>query len=107
MIYKSLPIFETMSYISIISFTVNLICVFLLFPYKSKDINMQSVWLCSRNDAVANIAILITALLTWHFKSYIPDVITAIILFILFFHSSLHIFKISYVGLKNLYSQQN
>ena len=101
LLYPSLPQFEIMTYIGIISFAINSICVFLLLPYKSKDINMYSVWLCSRNDAIANIFIIFTAILTWYFNSYIPDIAVAAILFILFFQSSISIFKLSYYSLKN------
>jgi len=35
-------------------------CLLLLSPFRSHDLNMRSVWLCSRNDVVGNAAVLLT-----------------------------------------------
>ncbi|MFM2343715.1 MAG: hypothetical protein RLZZ210_323 [Pseudomonadota bacterium] len=104
--YQSIPEFETMTYVSAISFSANLISVVLLFPYSKKDINMQSVWLCSRNDALANVFIFIAAILTWKLNSYIPDIVLAIILFTLFIQSSVQIFRLSFSNLKSIHNHE-
>ena len=43
----------------------NLASVFLLVRYKDGDANVRSVWLCSRNDAIGNVAVMFAALGVW------------------------------------------
>ena len=43
----------------------NLACLVLLTSQRNHDINMKSVWLCSRNDVIGNLAVIASALLVW------------------------------------------
>jgi len=52
----------------------------LLYRYRSGDSNMRSIWLCSRNDAIGNIAVMVAAAGVFVSTSRWPDLITAIII---------------------------
>ena len=68
--------------------TVNLISVVLLLNYREGDANIRSVWLCSRNDAIGNIAVVIASGAVWVWASAWPDLIVAMVMAALFLRSS-------------------
>ncbi|MDB5792916.1 MAG: cation transporter [Massilia sp.] len=49
----------------------------LLFAYRNGDSNMRSVWLCTRNDAIGNVAVMLAALGVFHTGSGLPDLFVA------------------------------
>ena len=51
----------TMGIISLVALAGNLLCFWLLYRHRGADINMRSAWLCSRNDLVANVSVMVTA----------------------------------------------
>ena len=53
--FPQVPVFETIGAIGLLALAANSLCLLLLWRHRSDDINMQSVWLCSRNDIVANV----------------------------------------------------
>jgi Co/Zn/Cd efflux system component len=55
------PAAEVMGPVAILALAANMTVALLLFRYRSGDANIRSVWLCSRNDALANIAVLAAA----------------------------------------------
>ena len=57
-----LPRAEIMGGIGLLALSANLASVLLLLRYKDGDANVRSVWLCSRNDAIGNVAVMIAAL---------------------------------------------
>jgi Co/Zn/Cd efflux system component len=65
--------------------------VLLLLPYKDGDANVRSVWLCSRNDAIGNVAVLVAALGVWQTTTAWPDLSVAAIMAGLFLWSSAQI----------------
>lgn len=69
-----------MTVVSLVALAVNVGCAFLLYRYRGGDSNAKSVWLCSRNDAVGNIAVLFAAGGVFAFATVWPDVIVATIL---------------------------
>ena len=69
-----------MTVISLIALAVNVGCAVLLYRYRAGDSNAKSVWLCSRNDALGNIAVLFAAGGVFAFASVWPDVIIAAVL---------------------------
>lgn len=81
----------TMGGIALLAFTANIISVLLLMRYKDGDANVRSVWLCSRNDAIGNLVVLIAASGVWYSQSAIPDLIVAFILASLFLSSACQI----------------
>lgn len=55
------PHAEGMGVIGIMALAANLACLFMLTRHREDDINMRSVWLCSRNDIIANVGVLLAA----------------------------------------------
>lgn len=91
-IYKfyvpSVPIFELMGLFSLIGLTANSICLFLLWRHRHEDVNMSSVWECSRNDIAANISVFLSAVGVWLTGSGWPDIAVAIALVALLLRSA-------------------
>ncbi|MCO4757312.1 MAG: cation transporter [Oceanospirillaceae bacterium] len=78
----------TMGAIAIAAFAANLISVLLLMRYKDGDANVRSVWLCSRNDAIGNLIVLVAASGVWYSNSAWPDLVVAGIMAGLFLSSA-------------------
>jgi cation diffusion facilitator family transporter len=55
------PTAETMGIIGLLVLVGNAVCFFLLYRHRSDDLNMRSTWLCSRNDIIANLSVLVAA----------------------------------------------
>jgi cation diffusion facilitator family transporter len=72
-----LPDAHTMTVIGLLAFAVNLLVAYLLYAFRNGDSNMRSVWLCSRNDALGNIAVVIAALGVFGTGTAWPDLIVA------------------------------
>ncbi|TEW51765.1 cation transporter [Psychromonas algicola] len=82
-----------MGSIAILAFIANVISVLLLVKYKDGDANIRSVWLCSRNDAIGNLVVLIAASGVWVTDSGLPDLIVAAFLASLFLSSAKQIIQ--------------
>lgn len=88
-----LPSAEIMGVIGVLALAANLASVFLLAPYKDGDANVRSVWLCSRNDAIGNIGVMLAAFAVWGTSSAWPDLAVAAIMASLFLSSSFSILR--------------
>ena len=82
------PQAEIMGLIGFLALAANITSVLLLMRYKDGDANVRSVWLCSRNDAIGNVAVLVASLAVWFTVSAWPDLIVAFIMAGLFLRSS-------------------
>ena len=82
------PKAEIMGLIGLLALAANLGSVMLLMRYKDGDANVQSVWLCSRNDAIGNVAVMIASFAVFLTASAWPDLIVAIIMAGLFLRSA-------------------
>jgi len=91
--YTAVPAAELMGWIGALALLVNSISVLLLVRYKDGDANVRSVWLCSRNDAIGNVAVLIAAAGVWGTATGWPDLIVAGIMAGLFLTSAFQIIK--------------
>lgn len=89
----SSPDATTMGAIALLAFTANVVSVLLLMRYKDGDANVRSVWLCSRNDAIGNLVVLVAASGVWFSGSAIPDLVVAFILASLFLSSAWQIIQ--------------
>lgn len=85
------PKAEVMGIIGFLALMTNLVSVLLLVRYKDGDANVRSVWLCSRNDAIGNIAVMIAALGVWGTATGWPDLVVAGVMAGLFLSSSFQI----------------
>lgn len=74
LVYPQLPTFGTMGVVGAIALAVNGVCFALLWGHRAEDINMRSVWLCSRNDLIANLSVLFAAWAVWVTLSPWPDI---------------------------------
>ncbi|MEM7671091.1 MAG: cation transporter [Pseudomonadota bacterium] len=90
-VYLGLPRAEMMGAIGFLALLANLASVALLVRFKDGDANVRSVWLCSRNDAIGNVAVMIAALGVWGTSTGWPDVIVAGIMAGLFLTSAVQI----------------
>jgi len=84
---------EVMSIIGLLALGANLFSVWLLAAYKDGDANVRSVWLCSRNDAIGNVAVVVAAGLVVLFNSGAPDLIVAGVMAALFLSSAWQILR--------------
>lgn len=91
--YLGVPEAEIMGVVGFMALATNLASVALLVKYKDGDANVRSVWLCSRNDAIGNVAVMFAALGVWGSGSGWPDVIVAGIMATLFLSSAFQIIK--------------
>ncbi|MDT3683947.1 MAG: cation transporter [Pseudorhodoplanes sp.] len=87
------PRAEVMGVIGILALAANVGSVFLLMRYRDGDANVRSVWLCSRNDAIGNVAVMLAALAVWGTATKWPDLIVAGIMASLFVYSSMQILR--------------
>jgi cation diffusion facilitator family transporter len=88
-----LPEADIMTAIGLIALAANGLCLFLLSRHREDDLNMKSVWICSRNDIVANISVLAAAGLVWQLQSAIPDLVVGVALSVLFTRSAISVLK--------------
>jgi len=82
-----------MGAVGVLALAANLGSVLLLLRYKDGDANVRSVWLCSRNDAIGNIAVLLAALGVWLSGTAWPDLIVAAVMATIFLWSALLIVR--------------
>jgi Co/Zn/Cd efflux system component len=88
-----LPSYEVMSIFSLAGLTANTVCLALLWRHRREDINMSSVFECSRNDIASNLAVIVAAIGVWAFNSGLPDIIVASLLAALLLNSSARVIK--------------
>lgn len=82
------PKAELMGLIGLLALAANVASVLLLMRYKDGDANVRSVWLCSRNDAIGNVAVMVASIAVWLTASAWPDLIVAMIMASLFLRSA-------------------
>jgi Co/Zn/Cd efflux system component len=85
------PQAQIMGAIGFLALAANVASVLLLVKYKDGDANVRSVWLCSRNDAIGNVAVMLAALGVWGTQTGWPDVIVAALMAGLFTWSAVQI----------------
>lgn len=73
----TVPSAPIMGGIGLLAMVANIVCALMLFRFRGEDANLRSVWVCSRNDALSNIAVVIAASGVWVTNSGIPDLIVA------------------------------
>ena len=83
-IYKSfvylVPQAEVMGAIGALALIVNVISAALLYKYRSGDSNRESVWVCSRNDALGNVAVILASIGVFYTRTRWPDLLVAFII---------------------------
>lgn len=84
----STPEADTMGWIAALALVVNAACFGLLFSRRSGDINLRASWICSRNDMIANVGVLVAAGLVVWFESPWPDWLIATLVALIIIHSA-------------------
>ena len=92
-VFQVVPEVEIMAVVGLIALVANVICLALLTRHKDDDINFASVWICSRNDIIANSGVLLAAFFVYYFEISWPDVLIGLVITILFLRSALGILK--------------
>jgi Co/Zn/Cd efflux system component len=87
----SLPLFEVMGIFSALGLVANSLCLWLLWRHRHEDVNMSSVWECSRNDIAGNLSVFVAAGGVWLAGSGWPDVVVAVALLLVLMRSAVRV----------------
>ena len=87
------PIFESMGIAASLNLVANLVCLRLLYPVRGDDLNMESMWECSRNDIWDGLAVIAASVAVWLFDSGLPDLLIAIVLLAVFLRSATRVLR--------------
>ena len=82
------PTAGVMSVVGLIALIANIICLLLLSRHRKDNLNMSSVWICSRNDIIANTSVLAAAGLVFLTQSGLPDLAVGFLLTVVFAKSA-------------------
>jgi Co/Zn/Cd efflux system component len=82
------PEAPVMGGVAVLALAANVASVLILMAYKDGDANVRSVWLCSRNDAIGNVAVMAASVAVWFTASGLPDLIVAAVMSGLFLSSA-------------------
>ncbi|WP_111734434.1 cation transporter [Roseovarius amoyensis] len=93
MLHGTVPGWTTMGVVGMAALVANTICLVLLYAWRDGDANMRSVWICSRNDVIANMAVLAAALGVFGTGTGWPDIIVAAVMAILAIQGALTVVR--------------
>lgn len=96
----AVPVFELMGLFSLLALAANGTCLALLWRHRSEDINMSSVWECSRNDIVANLSVFLAAAGVMVTGSGWPDLLVGTLLALFFLRSAVRVLSAARVELR-------
>lgn len=96
----SLPHAETMGAVGALALAANVTCLVLLYRHRSDDLNMRSTWLCSRNDILANLGVLLAAAAVAAVGSSWPDIAVGVLIATLFLRDAFSITRSSLTALR-------
>lgn len=85
------PMFEVMGLFSVLALAANGVCLYLLWSHRREDVNMSSVWECSRNDIAGNLAVFLAAGGVWLTGTGWPDLLVASALVVLLLRSAVRV----------------
>jgi cation diffusion facilitator family transporter len=101
-----LPLAPAMAAIGMVALAANTFCFLLLWRHRGDDINLRSTWLCSRNDLIANGAVLIAAtLVTWSGTLW-PDLTVGVAIALLFLWTAISVVRESLTELERAHREQ-
>ena len=91
--HPAMPGVETMGAVGAIALAANIVCFSLLYRHRADNLNMSSTWLCSRNDLIANVGVLVAAGAAYVLASRWPDIIVGCIIAALFLRSAFSVVR--------------
>ena len=97
----TVPAAETMGIVGFLALLANLTSLLILMRWRDGDSNVRSVWLCSRNDAIGNVGVIIAGIVVAITGAAWPDLVVAILLATLFLRSSVSIISQARAELKS------
>lgn len=83
-----------------IALTANLVCLRLLWRFRTQDVNMASTFECSRNDVISNVGVLLAAFAVAWFGSPWPDIVVGAVIAALFLRSAVRVIGSAVPGLR-------
>lgn len=87
------PLAPLMAGVAAVALLANLACFLLLMRFRGDDLNMRSVWLCSRNDLASNAGVIAAAGLVTLTGSAWPDAFVGALVALLFLHTSWQVLR--------------
>jgi len=101
LISPTIPVFEVMGIFSLLGLAANSLCLFILWRHRHEDVNMSSVWECSRNDIASNLSVFVAAGAVWLTGSGWPDILVASCLVLLLIRSAIRVIISAKAGVRN------
>ena len=101
LISPTTPVFEVMGIFSLLGLAANSLCLFILWRHRHEDVNMSSVWECSRNDIASNLSVFVAAGAVWLTGSGWPDILVASCLVLLLIRSAIRVITSAKAGVRN------
>lgn len=98
--HPGVPLFEAMAGMAVLGLAANGACLALLWKHRAEDVNMASVWECSRNDIAANVAVLLAAGGVYLAGAGWPDLVVGALLAALFLRSAARVLRASFSALR-------
>ncbi len=103
----TVPAAETMGLIGTLALIANLTSLVILMRWREGDANVRSVWLCSRNDAIGNVGVIMAGMVVAVMGTAWPDLVVAILLASLFLRSSFSIISQARTELQSTHASPN
>ncbi|KAF1686099.1 cation transporter [Pseudoxanthomonas broegbernensis] len=88
----AVPLFGTMGWAGGLNLAANLLCLWLLRPYRDGDVNLASAYECARNDIADGVAVLAAGAAVWWTGAGWPDLLVAALLLAVFLRSAWRVF---------------
>ena len=94
-ISPEVPDFGLMAIAGTLALAANTTCLLLLTRHRDDDLNMRSTWLCSRNDIIANLGIIVAAGAVFVTGSIWPDLIVGLLITVVFMRSAVYVIRLA------------
>ena len=91
--HPATPVFETMGGLGLVALAANGTCLALLWKHRQEDVNMSSVYECSRNDIASNLAVIAAAIGVWLAGAGWPDLVVGVALAALLLRSAIRVIR--------------
>jgi Co/Zn/Cd efflux system component len=96
----SVPDASVMGAVAFVALAVNVGVAVMLYRYRRGDSNMRSIWLCSRNDAIGNVAVMVAAAGVFASASRWPDLLVAAIIATLSINAAVQVMRLARIELR-------
>ncbi|MDH5720153.1 MAG: cation diffusion facilitator family transporter [Spirochaetia bacterium] len=92
-IHPQTPVYETIGFIGFLALLANSFCLYILWRHRKDDINMRSVYICSRNDIFANTGVILAGAGVWFTNTQWPDLAIGLVIAFIVLRSSFHVIR--------------